>query len=115
MGPTINGTVKVTKSKGVETLHAKTVDEVADKMADSGEYERIFVNRSYGTATDMNVSKRRPDVIGVRKDGKVDVVEVVSKNDKPKQLEKRMEEGLQTLPKERRGKSSTVEMQAERE
>ena len=60
-------------------------------MAESGDYVRVHMNQSVGTVTDGAINGRvRPDVAGVKADGTVDVVEVLS----PKQTRKMMEDKL---------------------
>jgi hypothetical protein len=51
----------------------------AIRMAKSGQYDRIYLNRSLRTATNGGVdSLMRPDVTGVLRNGRLDVIEVVS-------------------------------------
>jgi hypothetical protein len=51
----------------------------AIRMAKSGQYDRIYLNRSLRTVTNgATDSLRRPDVLGVLKNGRVDMVEVLS-------------------------------------
>jgi len=56
------------------------------------------------------VSNRRPDIVGVRKYGKIDLFEVPSKTDKPKILKNRMDEVLKKLPEARRGNKEIMKI-----
>jgi ferric iron reductase protein FhuF len=56
----------------------------------------------------VGTSGKIPDVIGVRHDGRVDAFEVQSKSDEKEDLEKRLEEGMETLPEERRGDFAVI-------
>lgn len=48
-------------------------------MAKSGQYERVYLNRSLRTVTKGAIdSLMRPDVTGVLRNGTLDVIEVVS-------------------------------------
>jgi len=48
-------------------------------MIRSGSYEKVFLNREIGTITGGSIqSALRPDVAGLRPDGKIDITEVLS-------------------------------------
>lgn len=73
-------------------------------MARSGKYEYITQQRSWRTATGrVGTSRKIPDIIGVRHDGKVDAFEIESRSDNEASLRSRLKEGMNTLPEERRG------------
>jgi hypothetical protein len=78
-----------------------------ERMVESGEYEAIYLQRSWKTATgEIEASPLQPDVIGVRRNGGVvDAWEVRSKTDVSRNvdLKGRLEKGMKSLPKERRG------------
>lgn len=89
--------------------HDKTIDKRAWAMARSGEYEYVTMQRAWRTATGrVSQSRKIPDIIGVRRDGKVDAFEVMSKSDDRKTLEQRLKEGMDTLPAARRGKYDVI-------
>ena len=59
--------------------HWATIEAKTRSMMASGEYEKIYVNKSISTATGGQVRDlRRPDIIGVKPDGSYYLVEVVS-------------------------------------
>ena len=49
-------------------------------MADSGEYSKIFLNKSLHTTGVRNGSYLRPDIIGVKNGGGFKIIEVASKS-----------------------------------
>jgi hypothetical protein len=84
--------------------HAEAMNELANNLAQSGDYEYITLQRSWRTATGREgTSSLIPDVIGVRRDGVVDAWEVLSKTDSEVALRARLQEGMQSLPVARRG------------
>lgn len=54
------------------------------------------------------VSNRKPDIVGVRKDEKIDLFEVPAKTDDPKILNNRMDEVLKKLPVDRKGNKKII-------
>ena len=89
--------------------HSDTIAALAIEMAGSGKYEFVTMQRSWRTATGrVSKSGRIPDVIGVRRDGKVDAYEVISKSDNRDALMQRLEEGMNTLPPKRRGRYDVI-------
>ncbi len=90
--------------------HDSTMEAEARRMATSGEYEYVTMQRSWRTATGrVGSSTKVPDVIGVRYNGEVDAVEVRSKTDKYKDLIQRLRKGMKTLPPEHRGEISVID------
>jgi RHS repeat-associated protein len=84
--------------------HDETIGAVAEELAKSGEYEYVTMQRSWRTATGrVSKSGKIPDIIAVRRDGRVDVFEVASKSDTQDDLQRRMAEGMNTLPEGKRG------------
>ena len=66
--------------------HAKSMQDMAQRMADSGAYTDVFMHSKWLTILEgkgVSVSPNRlPDVAGVRLDGKIDLIEFASsKND----------------------------------
>lgn len=83
------------KKGGVPTTHGSTSQRIASEMADSGEYVSVHLNQTVSTITDGALSSRkRPDVAGVRQDGQVDVVEVLSPKQTPQQMSDKYEKAL---------------------
>lgn len=67
-------------------------------MANSGDYEKVGVNVAVKTVTGVPTDPiTRPDVTGLRKDGKVDIVEVPSPTDDPHKLRAKGDVILQGL------------------
>ena len=86
--------------------HDDTIAAMAVELASSGKCEYVTMQRSWRTATGRVASSRKiPDIICVRRDGKVDAIEIKSDSDEEKALRRRLEEGMDTLPPERRGRS----------
>jgi hypothetical protein len=84
--------------------HAEAMNNLVNRLAASGEYEYVTIQRSWRTATGrVGDSRSIPDVIGVRRNGVVDAWEVASRTDDPAQLLQRLQQGRQSLPVERRG------------
>jgi RHS repeat-associated protein len=86
--------------------HPEAIIHQAERMVESGEYKEIYLQRAWNTATgEAGASELRPDVIGVRWNGKVDAWEVWSKTDISRNidLKGRLQEGRKSLPKGRRG------------
>ena len=84
--------------------HAEAMNNLVQRLAATGEYELVTLQRSWRTATGrVGTSGSIPDVIGVRRNGVVDAWEVASRTDDPAQLLQRLQQGRQSLPAERRG------------
>ncbi|MEZ6143439.1 MAG: hypothetical protein R3B84_22960 [Zavarzinella sp.] len=69
------------------------------------------MNRSWRTA--LNVTRtgainKRPDIIGVRRDGKVDAFEVLSITDDPLETKIKLRNGMDSLPEEHQGKPKII-------
>jgi hypothetical protein len=59
----------------------------------------VYLNRAYSTTTGIRTTPRRlPDVIGIRKNGRVDAIEVPSKTDDWDWLVRRNREAMGQLP-----------------
>ena len=66
------------------------MEKQAEKMKQSGEYTKIYLNKGLrNEVPDISIN-RRPDVWGVRTDGLIDQFEVPSKTDSLKKLNDRM-------------------------
>ena len=77
--------------------HWKTIVNEVDDMAKSGEYDKIYVNKGLSNEVPGAKPNNRPDIMGVRKDGKIDQIEVPSKTDNPADLVDRMKLNQKTL------------------
>jgi hypothetical protein len=98
--PLIEGTAQKTGTPG----HQFRAYREAINMAKSGEYSRIRLNRAYSTTDEVqSLSTRRPDILGVRRDGRIDAVEVPSRTDNPAVLFDRNWEVMESLSDLRRG------------
>lgn len=97
------------KSSSTTVGHAEAMNKLANKLAQSGDYEYITLQRSWRTATGrVGTSGSIPDVIGVRRDGRVDAWEVQSKTDDPSVLRERLRSGLNSLPIEKQGQIQVI-------
>ena len=110
----INGTTIIGRAQSTGTPgHAFRSYREAVQMARSGQYETIYLNRGYNKAFyPRYVSpNRRPDVLGIRRTGRVDAIEVPSRTDIISDLIRRNEEIMRRLPLERRGQVLIREIQ----
>ncbi|WP_372588202.1 RHS repeat-associated core domain-containing protein [Acidovorax sp. BLS4] len=75
--------------------HASMSEQLADKLAATGRYVKLGIDLAVRTVTGVPTDPgKRPDVTGLRKDGKVDIFEVPSPTDDLKKLQ---DKGNQTL------------------
>lgn len=96
----IEGRAQKTGTEG----HAFRTYRQAIKMAKSGEYDKIWLNRAYSTTTGTRTTPRRlPDIIGRRKTGQFDAFEVPSRTDIDDVLIGRNLEAMNQLPAGQRG------------
>ncbi|PXV84492.1 RHS repeat-associated protein [Lachnotalea glycerini] len=70
--------------------HWETILDEVDVMKQSGEYDKIYVNKGLSNEVPGAKPNRRPDIMGVKKDGTIDQVEVPSKTDTVTGLTDRM-------------------------
>jgi hypothetical protein len=83
----------------------------AIKEAKKDEVEKVFVNRGYNRTIDPKIKpNNRPDVLVVRKNGKVDAIGVPSNSDSEKILRMRNKVALGKFSEERRGKIKIAEI-----
>jgi len=96
------GTAQEVVDKYGSTTHAATVLRISEEMARTGEYEYITMNRAWKTAVADNPPltglTTRPDIIGVRRDGTVDAIEVISGGQTGPQLLGRLDQEMNSLP-----------------
>jgi hypothetical protein len=91
----ILGNAQQTKKGGEYTTHGSTSDRVAQDMQNSGQYDSVHMNQTVNTITDGEIpSNVRPDVAGVRPDGTIDSVEVLSPRQTESQMTKKLEDAL---------------------
>lgn len=98
-----------TSSASTTPGHDKAMEAKAQAMARTGDYEYITLQRAWRTATGrVSKSRKIPDIIGVRRNGRVDAFEVRSKSDTNEKLQKRIDEGMQSLPAKNRGRTGII-------
>ncbi len=84
--------------------HAETVRRIAEEQAKTGKYQYLTMDLAWRTATGReNPSGFRPDIIGIRCDGKVDAWEVLSEGDTARELRSRLSSEMQRLPDDKQG------------
>jgi len=66
--------------------HDQFSEIIANKLAMSGKFKEIYLNRSYSFANGKGGSARRPDVMAIDIDGKVHAIELASKTDMGRKL-----------------------------
>lgn len=66
-------------------------------MAKSENYDKLYVNKGLSNEVPGARPNRRPDIMGVRKDGLIDQVEVPSKTDDPLKLIERMKDNQRII------------------
>lgn len=90
--------------------HAEAMNSLVNRLAATGEYDFVTLQRSWRTATGrVGTSRNVPDVIGVRRNGLVDAWEVRSATDAPATLRARLQAGMDTLPVNRRGQIRVID------
>ncbi|MBC8955044.1 RHS family protein [Xenorhabdus sp. PB62.4] len=101
-GAKIYGTGQKDKTPG----HDQFSEVIANKLAMSGKFEKIYLNRSYSFANGKGTSGRRPDIMAVDVNGKVHSIELASKTDMGKKLPTlttRNETAMDNLPANKQG------------
>jgi hypothetical protein len=108
----IYGTGQATAAAGTcpngVNRHAQASLNIARMAAATGDYEYLTLNRAWSTSTGATSDARRPDVIGVRCDGRVYAWEVISVTDDPAVLRARVNAGMATLPLANQGMTFVV-------
>lgn len=90
--------------------HDEQILKRVEKLIATGEYEYITLDLAWRTATGRaSQSKLRPDIVGLRRDGKVDAWEIASQTDNVKDLRNRLKAGRESLPPDRRGTIDVIE------
>lgn len=102
-GTTIFGTGQVDRTPG----HDQFSEIIANKLAMSGKFDRIYLNRSYNLANGSPTSLRRPDILAIDRNGRYHPIEVASKTDTGRRhtaLTDRNAAAIRRLPPNQRGK-----------
>ncbi|TDK27212.1 hypothetical protein E2F46_03130 [Luteimonas aestuarii] len=87
-GTVLIGSAQRTTRAGMASGHAFRQLREAAAMLRTGGYEKISLHRSLRTLTDGAVNSRlKPDVAGLRPDGKIDITEVLSPGQKAADLQ----------------------------
>ena len=77
--------------------HWEAILDEVEVMKQSGEYNKIYVNKGLNNEIPGAKPNRRPDIMGVRTNGLIDQVEVPSKTDIPKALIDRMKDNQRII------------------
>jgi RHS repeat-associated protein len=88
--------------------HSELMKKIVEMYGKSGEYEYFTLQRTVGFSTGQGSGRKIPDVIGVRRDGKVDVWEVESRTDNPFIADAQIKRLLETLPEKHRGTAKVL-------
>ncbi len=89
--------------------HYQTVEKTGEEMAKSGEYRYIIYNRSISTGSGGDVSGiQRPDIIGIRWDGRIDLREIVSPGQTRESQIEKLEPIMKKIPEERQGNIDAI-------
>ncbi|TNH41560.1 RHS repeat protein [Photorhabdus luminescens subsp. sonorensis] len=86
--------------------HDQFSEVIANKLAMSGKFKEVYLNRSYSFANGKGTSGRRPDVMAIDVNGKVHSIELASKTDMGKKLPtltSRNETAMSNLPVNKQG------------
>lgn len=83
----------------------------AARLAKSGDYDRIWMNRAYSTTTGTTtVPRRLPDIIARRKTSEYDAIEVPSRTNDPDAPQINNEEAMSQLPPGQRGRVRIIDI-----
>lgn len=100
----IVGTGQQTKTEG----HAFRSYREAIKEAKKPDTEKVFLDRGINRAAENPIKpNRRPDVTVLKKDGKINQIEVPSRSDDPLKLMERMDDTNARLSPHQRGEFDT--------
>jgi RHS repeat-associated protein len=94
--------------------HDQFSEVIANKLAMSGKFKEVYLNRSYSFANGKGISGRRPDIMAVDMNGKVHAIELASKTDmgrKLPSLRTRNQDAMKNLPSTDRGSVIVLEHQ----
>ncbi len=105
---TVYGKAQNTTHRPNDT-HARSIRNKVKEMVASGDYEYIVVNRSWRTALGRSATENitgnrlRPDIIGIRRDGSIDVFEKVSGSNDLNILKQNVSDVMSQLPEKMQG------------
>jgi RHS repeat-associated protein len=95
------------KSSSTTPGHENAMMNKANEMGRSGKYLYVLLQRSWRTALDYTYNnplfRKIPDIIGIRKDGRIEAYEVKSNTDNVDMLRTRLEQSMKELPDEMQG------------
>ncbi len=94
--------------------HDQFSEVIANKLAMSGKFKEVYLNRSYNFANGKGISGRRPDIMAVDMNGKVHAIELASKTDMGRKfpsLRTRNQDAMKNLPSIDRGSVIVLEHQ----
>ncbi|SEL29478.1 RHS repeat-associated core domain-containing protein [Paenibacillus sp. OK003] len=77
--------------------HWEAMTEKATKLAQSKDIVKVYLNKGMGNEIKGISPNRRPDIMSVRRDGKIDQYEVPSKTDRVSDLIKRMQDNQRLM------------------
>nr|WP_249226264.1 hypothetical protein [Entomohabitans teleogrylli] len=92
--------------------HDQFSEVIANKLAMSGKFKEVYLNRSYSFANGKGISGRRPDIMAVDMNGNVHAIELASKTDMGKKLPtltSRNDTAMSNLPPNRQGEVIVLE------
>ncbi|MCX8964238.1 type IV secretion protein Rhs [Erwinia psidii] len=101
-GTRIHGTGQKDKTPG----HNQFSEVIANKLAMSGKFSDIYLNRSYNYGVGSGISRRRPDVMAIDVNGRVHSIELASISDmkgKLPELTSRNETAMRSIPVTKQG------------
>ncbi len=84
--------------------HQVAQETIAEMFRESGKYKRVAMGEPLSKFSGQkHVPDIKPDVMGLRHDGKIDMAEVVSPTQTKAQLQAKLENAMNQLPPEQRG------------
>jgi len=92
--------------------HDQFSEVIANKLAMSGKFKEVYLNRSYSFANGKGISGRRPDVMAIDLNGNVHAIELASKTDMGKKLPtltSRNDTAMSNLPMNKQGEVIVLE------
>ena len=110
----VNGTRIYGKGQKTGPGHAQLSEILANKLAVTGKFKEVHLNRSYEAVTGTRTSPRRtPDLIAVDHNGRIHSIEIASRSDMSPQkypnLVSRNQISQQQLPTANRGRIVVVD------
>ena len=77
--------------------HWETIQQKVGELVDSGNYDKLYVNKGISNEIPNAQPNRRPDIMGVQPNGKIDQFEIPSKTDTIQGLYDRMNNSKKIL------------------